>query len=151
MAKLTFPGLLNTAYRNALSLIRTDLVTIAETARKSPGIIPDIAAALAVLTANLGVTLAAAGTPGIPTSQSAVLNGAGNVILLFAGGANTTSFEYRKSTDGATGVAFGAWTALPATRALTGFEAGAAVFQVRGINAGANGAASENTASVTIT
>lgn len=150
MAKLTFPALIASAYSSAVSRLRTHLTDFAETARKSPGIIPDFAAQLAVLTANLGVTLAPAGTPGIPTSQSAVLNGAGNVILLFAGGINTASFEYRKSTDGATGAAFGSWTALPATRALTGLSAGAAVFQIRGVNAGANGTGSANTASVTI-
>lgn len=150
MAKLTFPALIATAYAAAVSQFRTDLTRFAETARKSPGVIPDLAANLAVLTANLGVSLAPAGTPGQPTTQSAVLNGTGNVILLFAGGVNTASFEYRKSTDGATGAAFGAWTALPATRALTGLAAGAAVFQIRGVNAGANGAASANTASVTI-
>lgn len=151
IAKLTFPTLIASVYSKAISELRSDLILLAEKARKSPGIIPDFVASLSVLTANLGVSLPEAGVPGQPTSASAVLNGAGGVIFLFSKGANTTSLEYRKSTDGAVGATFGAWTALPSNRALTGQAAGAAVFQLRGVNASGQGVASANTASVTIT
>ena len=151
MAKLTFPSSTVSAYRKGISEFRTSLAKIASWCEKSPGAIVDVASTLAVLTAKLGVTLPAAGTPGQPTSAAAVVNGTGGVVFPFVAGANSASFQYRKSTDGATGVAFAAWTALPSNRALTGQTAGAAVFQLRGVNAAALvGVQSANTAAITI-
>jgi hypothetical protein len=149
LAILTFPSLIQSAYRNAISFLRTDLTAIAETARKSPGIIPDIAAALAVLTANLGVTLPAAGVPGQPTGLVLGSGGTGTVNVVFVSGVNTASHEYATSIDG--GTVFGAWTALPALRRVTGIAAGSTIFRVRGLNAaGLQGTTSANSAALVV-
>jgi len=150
MAVLIFPTILNVAYRQAMSLLRTDLVQIAETARKSPGIIPDIAAALAVLTAKLGVTLPAAGTPGQPTGLSAINTAtSGQVDLNFAAGVNSNSFEWARSVDG--GTTFSAWTALPANRLVSGLTLVSSIFRVRGVSVSGQGVASANSVAITIT
>ncbi len=148
MAKLTFANPLVNTYAGAISKMRTVLTEWAEIARKSPAIIPDQAAALAVLTANLGVTLPAAGTPGQPTSLSAVLDGTGAAVLLFAGGINTATYEYAVGVS----ASYGAWLPLAANRRVTGVTAGSTTFKVRGKNAaGTAGVESAPSVAVTIT
>jgi hypothetical protein len=147
MAKITFTALTVAAYSLGISKLRTALSDIASWVEKSPAAVTDVANQLGDLTAYIGVTLPAAGTPGQPTSLSAIANGATGAVLLFAGGANTTSYEYALNKDAG---GYGAWTALPSNRAIAALTAGSHVFKVRGVNAGANGVESAAAAALVL-